>query len=142
MSPTADICRSKTNLLMYLQWYIGEVITAQSRLAITTTSITWLHRNLGFWALFCGWFISNHSIWNLMHSRHLTSKNTLRDNALQAHTQHWSIDWNPGEWCQIILQKQASKFEKQAKIGNLTEKQAQNASAGKFNKTKISKKIK
>ena len=35
--------------------------------------------------------------------------------------------------CQVILQKQASKFEKQAKIGNLTEKQAQNTLAGKFN---------
>jgi len=36
------------------------------------------------------------------------------------------------------LQKQASKFEKQANIGNLylTEKQAQHALAGKFNKTK------
>jgi len=35
--------------------------------------------------------------------------------------------------CQVILPKQASKFEKQAKIGNLTEKQAQNTLAGKFN---------
>jgi len=34
------------------------------------------------------------------------------------------------------LQKQASKFEKQAKRGNLTEKQVQNVLAGKFNKTK------
>jgi len=34
------------------------------------------------------------------------------------------------------LQKQASKFEKQANIGNLTEEQAQNVLAGKSNKTK------
>jgi len=34
------------------------------------------------------------------------------------------------------LQKQESKFEKQVKNGNLTEKQAQNALAGKFNKSK------
>jgi len=34
------------------------------------------------------------------------------------------------------LQKQARKYEKQAKIGNLTEKQAQHALAGKYNKTK------
>jgi len=40
------------------------------------------------------------------------------------------------QWCQVILQKQASKFEKQAKRGNLTEKQVQNVLAGKFNKTK------
>jgi len=40
------------------------------------------------------------------------------------------------QWCQVILQKQESKFEKQVKNGNLTEKQAQNALAGKFNKSK------
>jgi len=36
-SPTADIRRSKTNLLMYLQWYIG-VITATSRQFWTISS--------------------------------------------------------------------------------------------------------
>jgi len=34
------------------------------------------------------------------------------------------------------LHKQASKFEKHAKIGNLTEKWAQRALAGNFSKTK------
>jgi len=33
-------------------------------------------------------------------SRHLTECNTLRDNALQMHTQHWSVDWN---WCGSVL---------------------------------------
>ena len=48
------------------------------------------------------------------------------------------------QWCQAILQKQASSLylKNKTKIGNLTEKQAQHALAGKFNKTKISKKIK
>jgi len=34
------------------------------------------------------------------------------------------------------LQKQATKFEKQAKNREFTEKQAQHALAGKFNETK------
>jgi len=34
------------------------------------------------------------------------------------------------------LQKQAGKFEKKPKIGNLSEKQTQHELAGKLNKTK------
>jgi len=37
------------------------------------------------------------------------------------------------------LQKRASKFEKQPKISNLIEKQAQHALARKFNRTKNQK---
>jgi len=40
------------------------------------------------------------------------------------------------------LQKQSKKLKNKPKIGNSTEKQAQNALAGKFNKTKISKHVK
>jgi len=36
----------------------------------------------------------------------------------------------------VIFQEQTSQFEKQAKKRKFTEKQAQNALAGKFNKSK------
>jgi len=36
---------------------------------------------------FCNWFISRHSIWRVMPSRHPTEYNTLRDNVPHKHTQ-------------------------------------------------------
>ena len=50
----------------------------------------------------------NSSIWKvmLMPSRHYTECNTLRDNALQTHTQQWSIVWNrsaAATWCAMLV---------------------------------------
>ena len=61
---------------------------------------------------FYDWFTNNSSIWKVMSmpSKHYTEYNTLRDNALHTHTQHWSMDWNHGAvaWyampmCDVII---------------------------------------
>ena len=45
---------------------------------------------------FCDWSKSSHSILKVMPFRYLTEYNTLRDNVLHTHTQHWWKDWNCG----------------------------------------------
>jgi len=48
---------------------------------------SWLRRTLGFWTD-AEWSISSQFIWKVMPSKHLTERNTLRDNALHTHTQY------------------------------------------------------
>jgi len=93
-----DFCRSKMNLVMYLQW-CNRPSMNNLKHKMLDYSTAKKYGLLDWRRAFCDWSISRHSIWKVIPSRHVAEYNTPPDNALHTHIRKWSMDsmdWNRG----------------------------------------------